>query len=247
MIARPEGWTTSFRIATDPRRRLSADVLRTEGADDGGGSQRSTRAAVTLRPRSNLSVALVGAVTDNVVASKWVASVVEPSATFTGGARHVFARLAERRLELAPRVDWTLRRNLTLQLYLQPFVASGTYTGLKELLASAGPYVEYGTDGSTIVRSADPREYAIDPDGAGPAAPFVVRDPDFRLRSLRGNAVVRWELDGATTLFLVWNQQRARREAATSGDRWDDLRDIGDVAADDHLRFKVSHRFDLPR
>jgi hypothetical protein len=50
--------------------------------------------------------------------------------------------------------------------------------------------------------------YTIDPDGAGPAAPFTIGNPDFNYRSLRGNAVVRWEFQPGSTLYLVWTQSR---------------------------------------
>ena len=42
-------------------------------------------------------------------------------------------------------------------------------------------------------------------------------DPDFNLRSLRGNAVLRWELIPGSTLFLVWTQSRS------------DVTDVGDL------------------
>ena len=43
----------------------------------------------------------------------------------------------------------------------------------------------------------------------GPGAdPITFVNPDFRIRSLRGNLVVRWEYRPGSTLFLVWNQNR---------------------------------------
>jgi hypothetical protein len=244
-IRRPVGWSGQLRITSDPRKRIWAEAAQTLGTDDEGGRTRITRVSLTVRPRPNLSASIVGTVTSNVVGSKWVASIADPAVP--GGVRHVFARLDDRRLEIAPRVDWTIRTDLTFQLYLQPLAAAGTYRDFKELRAPAGGYSNYGQGGSTITRTDDPREYRVDPDGPGPASPIVVRDPDFTLRSLRGNAVVRWEMDGATTLFLVWNQKRSARDVATSEGRLDDLERIRDVPADDRILLKVSRRFDLPR
>ena len=244
-IPRAEGWSALARLASDPRKPLAAEVTQSLGADDAGGRVRVTRVGLTVRPRSNLSTSLVATASTNVIGTKWVSTVADPAAA--GGARYVFGRLADRRIEIAPRMDWTIKTNLTFQLYLQPFAASGTYQDLKELLAAGGGYATYGQGMSTVERSEGPREYRIDPDGSGPAAPFTVRDPDFTLRSLRGNAVVRWEVNGATTLYLVWNQQRSARNLVTSESRFDDLAGIGDVPADDRVLLKVSHRFDLPR
>ncbi len=48
----------------------------------------------------------------------------------------------------------------------------------------------------------------VDADGAGPAPSFTVPRPDFTIRSLRANGVLRWEFRPGSTLFLVWQQQR---------------------------------------
>jgi len=53
----------------------------------------------------------------------------------------------------------------------------------------------------------------VDPDGAGPAAPFSFGDPNFTSRSLRGTAVLRWEYRPGSTMFFVWTQQRAGGDA----------------------------------
>jgi hypothetical protein len=56
----------------------------------------------------------------------------------------------------------------------------------------------------------------VDPDGAGPATEFEIEEPNFNLRSLRGNAILRWEFRPGSTLFLVWTHSRSNEE--TVGD-----------------------------
>jgi hypothetical protein len=85
------------------------------------------------------------------------------------------------------------------------------YTRLKEF---AAPRVlrklVYGEDVGTVTTTRDPSGtitgYTVDPDGSGPAATFTVANPDFNFRSLRGNAVVRWEYRPGSTLFFVWTR-----------------------------------------
>jgi hypothetical protein len=60
------------------------------------------------------------------------------------------------------------------------------------------------------------RTYTVDPDGAGAAAPFTIAHPDFNFRSLRGNAVFRWEYLPGPTLYVTWTHSRA--EKTTVGD-----------------------------
>ena len=49
----------------------------------------------------------------------------------------------------------------------------------------------------------------MDPDGAGAAPAFTISQPDFNVRSLRGNAVVRWDYRPGSALYVVWQQQRS--------------------------------------
>ena len=51
-------------------------------------------------------------------------------------------------------------------------------------------------------------EYVVDADGQQPAVPFKFSDPNFNFKSLRGNAVLRWEYLPGSTLYFVWTQQR---------------------------------------
>ena len=190
------------------------------GGDDDDGSTSTLAGTLTLRPRSNVNISIAETRISNVVASKWVTTIPDAGATNTYGARYVFARLRDERLEIGPRVDWTIRRTLTLQLFLQPFAASGTYEGFKQLTQSGGGYEAF--TGS-------------------------VRNPNFVLRSMRGNAVLRWELRGASTLFLVWNQQRSDRRLEPTRGALDDFRGVDEVVPDDRFLVKVSHRFDFPK
>jgi hypothetical protein len=51
--------------------------------------------------------------------------------------------------------------------------------------------------------------YRIFPEGReGAASPFGLSNRDFNLRSLRGNAVLRWEWRPGSTLFVAWQQNR---------------------------------------
>jgi len=101
---------------------------------------------------------------------------------------------------------------LTLQLYAQPFISSGEYSRFKEFDNPRQiSKTEYGAGKGTIssTGTGSSKVYTVDPDGAGAAASFTINNPDFNFRSLRGTAVLRWEYRPGSTLFVVWNQQRA--------------------------------------
>jgi len=55
-------------------------------------------------------------------------------------------------------------------------------------------------------------------------------DKDFRIRSLRGNAVLRWEYRPGSVLFLVWQQRRSYRDAEAA--RFEPFADLGSLFSD---------------
>jgi hypothetical protein len=116
----------------------------------------------------------------------------------------------------------TFTPNATLELYAQPFFASGDYFNFKEFDAPRQAHKSiYGVDRGTIAAAtgADGTvTYTIDADGAGPSAPFTLDNPDFNFRSLRGNAVFRWEYNPGSTLYLVWTQERTDQAAVGTFD-----------------------------
>jgi hypothetical protein len=67
----------------------------------------------------------------------------------------------------------------------------------------------YGRDKGTITPTSEGAE--VDPGDGG--ASFTVPQQDFTIRSLRANAVLRWEWSPGSTLFLVWQQNRANDES----------------------------------
>ncbi|MDQ6612653.1 MAG: hypothetical protein M3Y64_09490 [Gemmatimonadota bacterium] len=102
---------------------------------------------------------------------------------------------------------------MTLELYAQPFFASGHYAQFKEFRAPRqGQFNVYGTDIGTVATVLDSlgaiAKYTIDPDGSGPSSAFTFQNPDYTQRSLRGNAVFRWEYRPGSVLYLAWTHSR---------------------------------------
>lgn len=119
----------------------------------------------------------------------------------------MFANVDQRELRLDTRLDWTFSSWLSLQLFLQPFASAGAFSRFKEFTTPRRfDFAEYGVDRGSIVATAE--GFSVDPDGPGSAAPFSLGAEDFTYRSLRGNAVLRWEYSPGSSIFLVWSQQR---------------------------------------
>ena len=127
----------------------------------------------------------------------------------TYGQRYVFSFIDRSTLSTQLRVGYTLKPDINIDLYAEPFAASGRYYDFGELPASRARDLRvYGTDGTTI---------ALQPDGSrvvtDGASTFTLANQDFNVRSFRSNLVLRWEWRPGSTLHLVWQQDRRAREA----------------------------------
>jgi hypothetical protein len=141
--------------------------------------------------------------------AQFVTRVADPLATATYGTRYIFATLDQRTLAMVTRVDWTFTPTLSLQVFAQPLIASGDFKDYKEFNRPRSfDFDIYGQEKGTITRDDATRRYTVDPDGIGDAPAFSFGDRDFNQRSLRGNAVLRWEYRPGSALFLVWQQSR---------------------------------------
>jgi len=165
---------------------------------------------IALKPAPNVFIQLSPSIGTDENPAQYVTAITDPTATAFFGSRYVFAFVHTRTVSLDTRVNWTFTPNLTLQLYAQPFVASGAYSSFREF---AAPRVidkkVYGKDMGTISYDPAAALYHVDPDGAGPARPFTIDNPDFTASSLRGTAVLRWEYRPGSTLYFVWTQERS--------------------------------------
>jgi hypothetical protein len=173
--------------------------------------EHKTTADLTLsvRPSAALRVSLGPALTLNRTLSQYVAAVPDPVAQATFGTRYIFATLDQKELSMITRVDWTFTPRLSLQLFLQPLISAGDFTELKEFVRPRTyDFAVYGRDKGTATPTSDGTQ--IDPGDGG--ATFTIPQQNFTIRSLRANAVLRWEWRAGSTFFLVWQQNRENDE-----------------------------------
>src|SRR3989442_85480 len=210
LAATPAAWNAFTEVFSDLRRPVSFDASVSYSWNDADGWTLDLTPSVQVRPSGAVSFSLGPEYVVGRDAAQYVTQVSDPTATATLGARYVFAELAQHSVNVALRLNVTFSPILSFQLYAQPFVFAGAYTQVTELRARRTyTFNCFGQDnGATIAYDGAANAYTVDPDGAGPAAPFSFDNPDFRTRSLRSNAVLRWEYRPGSTLFVVWTQSR---------------------------------------
>ena len=239
VLARAEQLYTSLQIQTDWRKRIVLYASPDYYCADTHCSWDMSLTA-TLKPVSNVSLSLGPSYSYLSTGIQYVTSVADPTATLFYGRRYVFADLHERTLAMDTRLNVTFTPELTLQLYAQPLIASGSYDNFKEFnrprqLARS----VYGVNLGAISYAGG--TYTVDPDGAGPAAAFSFGNPDFNYRSLRGSAVLRWEWRPGSTLYVAWTQTRSMSAGVGDLELRRDWRELIGTPPENIFLVKVSY------
>ena len=210
MVNQP-GMEWDFQLESDPNKRW---IYR--GGLHGSHYQRDWEqswtawASLEWKPGARVSLRGEPQIERTGTSAQYVDTFDDPAATPTFGHRYVFADLDQTTVSASVRLNWIFTPKLSLEVYAQPLLSSGRYTGFKELARPQSyDFTAYPDPSPTT----DPDRIVVDPDGAGPAAGEEIDDPNFSLASLRGNAVLRWEYSPGSTLFLVWTQNRLDRES----------------------------------
>jgi len=242
----PSGMTWSGSLASDNRKKVIIKFSGRYRTHPSGGYNWTVEAGLAWKPRTNISLSLTSSYTWRFSEGEWVRRVVDPLKAETYGVRYILADIIQKTLPVELRLNWTFTPRLSFQAYLQPYAASGDYRRFKELAAARTFAFNYlGEYGASMLEYAD-GVYTADPDGPeGQASWFTFADPDFRLRSLRGTCVLRWEYRPGSMLYLVWTQKRADRSLEGGRGFWGDVEDIFTAPGENVFLLKLTYRFEF--
>jgi len=201
-------------IMSDSRHMVSGMLGLNHYWDVQGGSAPGINVSATIRPVSNVSLSLGPSYYRTNAKAQYVTAIDDPTATAFYGTRYVLASLKQSTVGLDTRLSLTYSPTMSLELYVQPFFAAAHYFDFKEYAAPRTAALRvYGRDQGTVTtfvnKDGVATHYTIDPDAAGPAAPFTIDNPDLTETSLRGNAVFRWEYRPGSVLYVAWTHSRA--------------------------------------
>jgi hypothetical protein len=213
VVKRAQSWFTVVNVNTDSRKRVSASLSPEVSGNAEGGRGYALYTSIRAKPASNVVITLQPSYSYNRSKSQFVSSFSDTTANHFFDRRVVFSDIVQRELELGTRLNVTFTPTLTLELYAQPLISSGDYENFKEFVAPRT--VEKRSFDATQL-SVTGNEYSLDADRNPLTPALTFSNPDFNFRSLRGNAVMRWEYRPGSTVFLVWTQSRSSEE--TIGD-----------------------------
>jgi hypothetical protein len=174
-IVRPANWWIDSFVNSDSRKPYRFSAGNFFNFTDEGGWNRSHRVNVTLQPRPALQATIGLEYTSALDEAQWIENT---DVTGDGVDDHIYGTLKRNVLSMTTRATYAFTRDMTLEVYMQPFVAAGDYTDIRRF-----------TRAKTF--EFEPVVYEA--------------NPDFNSKSLRSNVVFRWEYRRGSTLYLVWN------------------------------------------
>jgi hypothetical protein len=190
LALRPQWTSANVSVSSDGRKPLTVSVGGNGQSFEYGGWSWNLRLSLGVKTSTRWNLTAGPTLSRVYTPAQYVSQVADPAYAPTFGRRYVFAPLSQTSLGLETRFNITFSPTLSLETYLQPLLSSQDY--------------------GNAVQFEAPRTYRFIPyDGEVP-------NLDFNLRSLRGNAVLRWEWREGSTLYLAWQQRRS--DLAPTGD-----------------------------
>ena len=241
-VENPQGNWGNIGFGTDDRKWLSLNMWVGRDWNEYGGFSNDGELTITVKPLPSLSISTGPNLSRSRDLTQYLRTEDDLTAVATFGKRYVYGTIEQTRLTLQTRVNWVLNPNASLQVYMQPLVAAGRYDDFKELaVPRTFAFRSYADGGSSFSYDAAGRSYSVDPDAFGPSSSFSFDNPDFNLKSLRLNAIFRWEFRPGSTLYAVWTEQREDEAHPGEFRPRRDLSRLFSASADDVFLLKMTY------
>jgi len=245
MVISPIEWFSNLNIRSDSRKAIQYSFSVSGGGSEKGGKEISFGPEIEIQAGPQLKLEMEPSYSKNRSISQYVDEFDDPTRIAMYGKRYIVSQLDQERLSMEIRADLTLTPELSIQSYIQPFIAVGHYSHFKEYdQPETYSFFEYGEDQDkyNIHYDVENEEYVLQPGGKN-SEKFYLGNPDFNVKSLIGNFVLRWEFRPGSTLFLVWTRSN---ENDSNPGSFKFNRDVGDLFGskpDNHFAVKLTYWF----
>ena len=183
----------------------------------------------SVRPSGRATFSLGARLSRNSDDRQWVRRID------TGAPNYLFARIDQTTGGLTARLDYAFTPDLSLQVYAQPFVGSGSYREFKRVADPRAKRYADRFEAVEVLPEGD--RYRAELDGSR----VWFGNPDFSFRQFRSNTVLRWEYSPGSVLYFVWSQGRNHTAGTGEFDFTSDLGDLFGVTPDNVFMVKLSY------
>jgi hypothetical protein len=242
LVKNPSEWNLWMFANSDSREKIIVSTNANYSLDALGGNNMEASLELEWRPNTKVSFSIGPNYNSGTDPRQWVGNFSDPAAVNTYNTRYVLGKIEQQNLSANIRLSWTFSPALSLQLFMQPFFAVGKYSEFKEIAKSKTLDINYyGQNGSTINYDSENSVYNVDPDGNGPSSGFSFSDPDFNYKSLRGTAVLRWEVLPGSIFYFVWSHNQTNFENPGDFNFSRDFKNLWRADGDNILMVKFSY------
>ena len=202
-------------LDSDSRKRVVFSVRGSGARNDFGAWSADAGLSLEVKPASSIRVSAGPEFSRSHDAAQYVRTETGVDAPATFGNHYIFSNLDRTQVSMSTRATWVISPRMSFQLYAQPLLAAGDYWNFKALAA--------------------PRTFDFNPLGE------MFDNPDFNFKSLKVNALFRWEWRLGSTLYIVWTEQRQDFRHPGQFSLGRDARALFAAPPDDVLMIKVSY------
>ena len=226
LMGAPRGWSSKASLGNRATAQTRWSGAVEVGGDEDGGMTRRGNATFSFRPSPQWQLSMIPSYERLIYTQQYV-TTLGGGRPGTFGNRYVFAEIERSTIATQFRMNYTFKPDVNIDVYAEPFAASGRYYDYGELWApSSRQRLAFGTLGTFLQRQPDGSLRVSTGD-----TPFTLANNDFNVRSFRSNVILRWEWRPGSTLYLVWQQDRHAQDPigtrASLGDLFSSLTKSG--------------------
>lgn len=203
LMGSPAEMAIRGELSTDRSANLFAELFINYQEDEFGGWDWQIRPAIQIRSGKRWEAQLRPRLSLQTNTRQYITTLAGGEAD-TYGNRYVFSTIERSTFSLQTRFNYAFSPDLTLEMYAEPFVASGNYYNPGELPNPRS----YKLDRYNINGRTAGGDYIVQRGGSR----FTVPSNDFLVKSFRSSIVLRYQWRPGSTFFLVWQQNRFAEE-----------------------------------
>lgn len=230
-----------WNVNTDNRKKL---VLHLNGSYYAGAEQSQSNSSIgvniTYKPHDLLRISLNPRYSLRTADLQYM-----DKASFEDEDRYLFGGIEQKTLSTSLRLNMTIRPDLTVQFWGQPFIATGKYSHLKKITnPMADNYFDRFHTFTEEEISQNGDSWEIDENNDG-TIDYSVNARDFNVKEFLSNLVIRWEYVPGSTVYLVWSQTRSNYTETGNFNFSENINDLFSDKPHNVFLLKFSYRFGL--
>jgi hypothetical protein len=235
-----EGYTElTAQLSTDRRRMVSGEVeTYTNYSENRSERQFRLSPRIVIRPSAAATFSISPSAEWNRDDDQYLRT-----SSVNGIKHYLMGHLEQTTAALTARVSYAFTPDLALDVYAQPFLSSGHYSTIREVVSAKAKDFEqrfstFGPDRLSFSKSTNRYSVDLEPNGV---ADFSFANPDFSVREMQANAVLRWQYRPGSTLYVVWSQSRENGALASGLPVRQELNRLFSVPAKNVFLVKMSY------